>query len=425
MTAKHMTHETLVLSARYLLTGPNTIIDNGAVVIGNGKIIFAGGFKDFDGQEGAKIIDLGNSAIIPGLINAHTHLELSRLKGCINYNGNFADWVKQIIEAKKKWEENEYRLSIREGIARSIEAGTTTIADITRNSYAFDELINSKLRKFVFYELIDFNPSTAEDTLENFKKIISGIENTPLLSIGMSPHAPYTVSRELYKRCSVVSGELDIKIATHLSESMDEIEFLTNGTGSLAGLLESRGMLNSWKHPGVRPITYLSKMGVLNNSWLLIHCNYITVEEIADIKKSNSSVVFCPGSHKFFGHRGHPFRKYIDHGINVALGTDSLASNETLSILDEMKSLYEEYKDLKPQSILHMGTIAGAIALGLEDKIGRVGPGFDADITVIKLPEERSGNIYDEIFSRGSECIFTVVSGSICYDKDKLAPSSC
>lgn len=322
---------------------------------------------------------------------------------------------------KKNWAEDEYKTSIREGITRSLEAGTTTVADITRNGLALDELKKSRIRKVLFYELIDFNTYSAESTIGNFKEEINRVKHDSLLSIGIFPHAPYTVSKELYKRCIQVSEELGIHIATHISETKDEVEFLKKGTGNFVSLLNDYDMLNNWKYPGLRPIEYLSNIGVLRNSWILIHCNYISEEEIDYIKKSNSSIVFCPRSYKYFWHNKHPFLKFLNLKINVALGTDSLASNDSLSVLDEMKYIYEKHKDVRPQDILYMGTIAGAVALRLKDKIGRLESGFDADITVIKFPEEGINNVFDGIFSHDSECMFTVVSGSVCYDKYKLA----
>ncbi len=406
-----------ILKSKYLLTEPDTVIDNGAVLIDDGKIKFAGRFNDIDKQGSCRTIDLGNSAIIPGLINAHTHLELTHLYNCISYNGDFTDWVRQIIIAKEPWTEHEYVSSIQDGITQSLEAGTTTIADTNRNGLALDELKKSKIRKVLFYELIDFNPHSAENTIENYKAEINRIGNDKLLSVGIYPHSPYTVSKELYKRCKRVSEELGIHFATHASETNDEIEFLTRGTGRIMSLLKYRDMLNNWKYPGLRPIEYLNNMGILKNECILVHCNYITEEEIEDISRSGSSIVFCPRSHKFFGHKNHPFRKFIDLGVNVTLGTDSLASNNSLSILDEMKYLYEQHKEVRPQDILYMGTVAGAIAFRMKDKIGRLKSGYEADITAIRLPEERASNVFDGIFSPGSECIFTVVSGSVCYDK--------
>lgn len=407
----------LLLIAKHLLIEPDTIIDKGAVLIDGERIKFAGHYEDIDSPESYKIIDLGNSAIVPGLINAHTHLELTSLHDCISYNGDFADWIRCLIDARNKWLESEYISSIREGIAKCIEAGTTTIADITRSGLALDELKKSKLRKILFYELIDFNPYRADSTIDAYKEKTGNIREDNLLSIGIFPHAPYTVSGELYRRCAIVSKELNIRIATHLSETNEEIEFLTRGSGGLVALLRDHDMLDNWRPPGLRPVRYLTNMGALKDGWMFIHCNYVTEDEMEDIRLSNSSVVFCPRSHKYFGHENHPFCKFIEHGINVALGTDSLASNDSLSILDEMKFLYEKHKELMPRDILYMGTVAGAIALRMENKIGRLEPGFDADITVIKLPEEGASDVYEGILSNDSECTFTVVSGSVCYDK--------
>ncbi len=409
-----------ILKSKYLLTEPDTVIDNGAVLIDDGKIKFAGRFKDIDRPSSYETVDLGNSAIIPGLINAHTHLDLTHLHNRISCNGDFTDWIRQIIVAKEPWTEQEYVSSIREGITKSLEAGTTTVADLNRNGLALDELRKSKIRKILFYELIDFNPDSAESTIGNYIGEINSIKKDELLSIGLFPHAPYTVSKELYKRCKEVSEELGIHIATHLSETNDEIEFLTRGAGRFMSLLKDLDMLDNWSHPGLRPVVYLRNMGILNDSWLLVHCNYITEEETEDIRMSGSSIVYCPRSHKFLGHENHPFRKFIECGINVALGTDSLASNDSLSILDEMKFLYENHKDVRPRDILHMGTAAGAVALRMENKIGRLEPGLEADITAIKLPEEKASNVYDGLLSQDSECTFTVVSGSVCYDKHGL-----
>ena len=410
-----------VLRAKYLLTNPNTLINNGVVVVSNDKILFAGRFKDLNKQEACRIIDLGNSVITPGLINAHSHLELTNLNGRINYTGSFAGWISQILNAKKGWTEDDYTLSVRSGIKKSIEAGTTTIADITRDGFSLAELRKSKLRKTVFYELIDFNPSRAEETIRDFKARFNDTYGNNLLSIGIFPHAPYTVSKDLYNQCSTVSDQLKIPIATHLSETNEEIEFLTKGTGNLATLLRDLNTLGDWNHPGLRPIAYLNQMGILKNNLMIIHCNYVTIEEIMMLKSSKSSIVYCPKSHKYFQHMIHPFRKLIDQNINIALGTDSLASNDSLSILDEMKCIYDGNKDIKPQDIFFMGTIAGAVAVGLENKIGRLEPGFDADITAIQLPNEEKSNFYEGVFSKNSECIFSVVSGSVCYDKYRLS----
>jgi cytosine/adenosine deaminase-related metal-dependent hydrolase len=414
-----------ILRSKYLLKDPDNVINNGAVVIDDdGKIKFSGQVEDIDDFESYRTIDLGDSAIVPGFVNTHAHLELTHLHKSIDGNGNFTDWIRQLVDKKKGWSESEYALSVRDGIESSLKSGTTTIVDITRNGIALSELLTSKIRKLLFFEIIDFNPDTAEDTINIFKELITGINPDDLLSIGIFPHAPYTVSDKLYRICKSVSDKFDIIIATHIAETKDEVEFLAGGTGHFVSLLNDFNMLKNWKPPRLSPINYLNNIGFLENGCILIHCNYLSEDEIDLIEKTKSNVVFCPRSHEYFGHEDHPFFILKNRDINIALGTDSLASNDTLSILDEMKFIRNHYQDIKPQNILCMGTIAGAAALKKDDCIGRLDPGYYADIAVIEFVNSEVSNVYDGIFSQDSECILTMVSGEICYDKNGLAPFS-
>ncbi|MCP5004162.1 MAG: amidohydrolase family protein [Planctomycetes bacterium] len=400
-----------------MLTNPDTVIENGAVVVRNNRIDFAGNFNDVRDNQRENTIDLGNSVIVPGLINAHSHLELTHLDGKIDFTGSFANWITKIIQAKKAWTEQDFTLSVRAGIKKSIEAGTTTIADITSNGFSLVELQKCSLRKTLFYELINFDPSSAVGTITDLREKINGTGRDNNLEPGIFPHSPYTVSKELYTQCRIVSDELKMRISTHISETDEEIEFLTKGTGNLADLLNNLNMLDNWVEPGLRPIAYLNKFGFLSSNLLLVHCNYISPEELIMVKRANAHVVFCPKSHRYFQHRNHPFREFIANNVNVALGTDSLASNNSLSILDEMKYLYNEETGIGPRDIVSMGTIGGASALGLAERIGRLELGFDADITVIQIPKDNCKNIFTGFFSDHSQCIFSVVSGSVCFDK--------
>ena len=297
-----------IIKSKYLLKDPDNMIDNGALLIDDcGKIKFAGQFKDIDDVDSCKMINLGNSAIVPGFVNAHAHLELTHLHKCIKSDGNFTSWIRQLVDVKREWSESEYALSVREGIKSSLKSGTTTVVDITRNGFALNELLTSRIRKLLFFEIINFDPDTAEATINDFKELISGINHDDLLSIGIFPHAPYTVSDKLYRDCKKLSEECDIRIATHIAETEDEIEFLTSGTGHFASLLNDFNMLNEWKHPGLSPINYLNNIGFLNNECILIHCNYLTEGEIGIIEKTKSNVVFCPRSHEYFRHKDHPF----------------------------------------------------------------------------------------------------------------------
>ncbi len=407
-----------ILRAKYLLSTPEKLIENGALVIDESKIVDADKYPDIHRERSYPVIDLGESVILPGLINAHTHLELTSLHGSIKPTKSFTNWITKVVRTRLSWSDEALNNSVQNGITMSLESGTTTLADVSATGHSFQKLRDSPLRKTVLHEVIDFNPATAKTTIQSAREKINSLHYNNLFTAGISPHAPYTASDELYRKCSTLSRELNIPICTHIAETKDEIEFLTNGSGGFVSLLKAQNMLDEhWHPPGLLPVEYLNNIGALKDKWILIHCNYLSNKEISIIKESGSSVVFCPRSHQFFGHEKHPFRDLLAKGINVALGTDSLASNSSLSILDEMRFLYERHPDLKPQQILSMATINGAMALGIEDKVGRLWEGFEADITVIELPKGHKVNIYERLFDPASRNVLTVVAGQVCYNK--------
>src|SRR3989337_1014277 len=406
----------IIVKAKYLIPNPDNCIENGAVAIKGTKIHRVGTFDEIKTLANVeKIIDLGNAVILPGLINIHTHLDLTNLHNRIKPTSNFTHWVFQIVGTRIRWKEEDYISSIEKGITLCVESGTTTVADIANTGYSFSVLKKSPLRKVVYKEVIDLNPDHANDVLKKTQSELSTIIPDDLLSIGISPHAPYSVSRELYQAIAQFAAERDTPVCTHIAETQDEIEFLTKGTGSFPAFLRQlRAMPDNWQAPGLTPIQYLNETGILRNRPLLIHCNYVTDEEISVIKSFGASVAFCPRSHHFFGHTNHPVQKLLDAGINVGLGTDSLASNHSLSILDEMKFL-SLHHSIPPKTLLTMATINGAKALGLESKTGQIKEGFEADLCGVGLPDARDGNIYEQLLDTTSKNIFAMIAGNICY----------
>ncbi|MEK7699795.1 MAG: amidohydrolase family protein, partial [Planctomycetota bacterium] len=415
----------IIVRAKYLISTPGRCIENGAVAVEGAKIHRVGLWGEMEALPGIeKIIDLGNAVIIPGLINAHTHLDLTNLHNRIKATNNFTHWVFQVIVARMRWKDEDYASSIEKGAKLCIESGVTTVADISNTGHAFSVLKNSPLRKVIFKEIIGLRPEQAADIMKKLKEELSQVKTDALLSVGLSPHAPYSVSRELYQAASGFAGESRMPVCTHLAETQDEIEFLTKGTGSFPTFLRQiRALPDAWKPPGTTPVRYLNELGVVNNRTLLIHCNYVSDEEVAILQSSGASVAFCPGSHRFFGHTNHPVQRFLDAGINVGIGTDSLASNDTLSVLDELKSLSTNHA-LSPQTLISMATINGAKAIGLESKVGQLREGFEADICGVGLPEHpadtstASGNcdVYQRLFSPASKNIFTMIAGVVCYN---------
>ncbi|MFQ5957225.1 MAG: amidohydrolase family protein [Candidatus Brocadiales bacterium] len=408
----------VTLKAAYVIPSPEELIEGGRVVVQGTKIMDVGPLNacNASGME----IDLGTAAIIPGLINAHTHLELTDLEGKIPPPKSFAHWLKQMVAFRMEDPNRDLSHAIERGVQLSLKAGTTTVADIANTNDSFKVLPRLPIRKRVFKELITLNPMVVASVLEEAIRILSEFPRDGLSYAGLSPHAPYTACDKLYKGSALFTKGQDILLTTHISESEEELEFLSKGTGSLAIMLRAYGFLDNWKPPGLSPIAFLEKIGATASPWLLAHCNYVHDEEIHIIKESGSSVVYCPGSHHYFGHKRHPFPRLLSEGINVALGTDSLASTKSLSILDEMRFVIANYKEISPQDVLGMATVRGAKALGLEGCIGRLSPGLEADLAVIELPEDGGGHVLDRLFQPEAQNVFTMVAGRPCYDRHSL-----
>ncbi|MGR3294805.1 MAG: amidohydrolase family protein [Candidatus Bathyanammoxibius sp.] len=411
--------DVISLKAGYVVPSPGEVIENGRVLVRGTKIVEVGPYKAPDG--GGVEIDLGDVVVIPGLINAHTHLELTDLEGKLSPPKSFAQWLRQMVAFRLDDRNKDLSHAVKRGVQLSLEAGTTTVADIAYTNDSFNILPRLPIRKRVFKEVMSMDPNSVASILEDAIRVLSGFPRENLDYVGLSPHAPYTACEKLYKGSALFSQGQDMLITTHICETEEELEFLNKGTGSLADLLGAYGFLGNWKPPGTSPVSFLKKIGALTKSpWLLAHCNYPRDEELQIIKESGSSVVYCPGSHHYFGHKRHPFPGMLKEGINVALGTDSLASNSSLSILDEMRFVTANYNEVSPRDVFEMATVRGARAVGMGDRVGALSPGLEADLAAIELPGNAGGSVLDRMLQPDARNVFTMVAGRPCYDKHGL-----
>lgn len=364
----------------------------------------------------SEIIDLGRAVLLPGLVNAHAHLELTLAHSQVEPKPRFTDWIREVVRVTGGWTEETFASSIRDGIRRSVGSGTTSLGDIGRGARDVRPYLESGMRVRLFHEVIGFDPSLAEATLESLKSRIGGMPSGGKLLIGISPHTPYTVSERLLRRCVELAHESGWALCIHLAETEAELQFLSAGTGEILEFRKEFGLPPGWKPPRAPPVRYLHQLGFFERPATLIHCNYVSEEDFDTIALSGSSVVFCPRSHRYFGHGEHPFLKMLARGINVALGTDSLISAPTLSILDEMKFVREQFPEVEPAAILRMGTVNGLKALGLPADGGRLAPGAPADLVGVTLPKEETepfGDPLDAVFSANSKVIFSLADGEI------------
>jgi len=246
----------LIVKAKYLIPDATHCIENGAVAVNGTKIYRTGTFDEVkELKDNSTIIDLENAVILPGLINIHTHLDLSNLQGQIPPTNNFTQWIFQLMGAKLKWKSEDYRNSVERGAKLCTEGGTTTVADVSSTGHSFTVLAKSPLRKTIYREVIGLNPVYAQKIIKKTREELSRISTNELLHTGISPHAPYSVSQELYQAAKQLANEKNIPMCTHIAETQEEIRFLTEGKGDLPVLLQKlRAMPGEWYPPKRTPI---------------------------------------------------------------------------------------------------------------------------------------------------------------------------
>lgn len=418
----------MIIRAKYLLINPGNIVENGLVEI-NGKVIrYAGRFSTAFSRR--VMLDLGESVIMPGLINPHTHLEGPELYGCsentrrflpkqiqLKPPQHFPEWALQVIGVRSHMTSSDFIGTVQRGYNLLAHNGITTVGDHTHLNRTWPAHRKAKLRRILFEETLNLNPLTVQTNLDEVKKNVSVVpRNDPLVKVGVAPHAPYTTSGELYKALFDLARKMSLRFSTHLSEMKEEIELLKDGEGDLLEFLRKTGRETPyWSPPEVSPTQYLFRLGVLRPPTFVVHCNYLSAKDLKLLVRSDCSVIFCPHSQRYFGHTNHPFRRLLRQGINVALGTDSLSSNLDLSILKEMKFIYENYAGLRPSELIKMGTLNGLKALGLKNKLGELKPGYEADIAVFPLRRTivHPQRVQEYLVENTPQSILTMVAGQV------------
>ena len=412
----------MIIRAKVVVTMDGAPIENGAVVVNGDRIVDVGKFSDLHTRHsGEEVVDIGEQALLPGLINAHCHLDYTCLRGKIPRQKSFTDWIRAINAEKAKLSADDYIASITEGFAEAKQFGTTTIANLT----AFPELvsqINAPIRTWWFAELIDVrDPSRAREivdlAVEQLKAALECADTSALSkrrhvaaihNWGLAPHAPFTASAELYRR----SAEVAPLLTTHLAESREELSMFRDGEGALYGFLKEIGR-DMTDCEGKTPLECFWPAVEGNRPYLLVHLNELSEGDFDLLAKlaSQFSVVHCPRSHEYFGHSAFQFQKLHEVGFNVCLGTDSLASNDDLSLFAEMREFQKEFSGVAPEKILEMVTVNPARALQQENALGRIRVGFLADL--IALPVARSTSAFEEIVAFNQPVSWLMVGGRI------------
>lgn len=376
---------TLLLSSWVApMDGP--CIRDGAIAFQQDGILAVGDARKIRGAfPAAEMIDLGDRLIMPGLVNAHVHLELSDLLRIAFPAGGFVAWLLDVISRRPFSSASD---AVARGVGQCLKFGVTAVGDITAQcAMSRAALARTPMRGISYGEV---QAMAQRRELLN-QRLAAAIDGAALANaqvrIGISPHAPYTVEPHAYRACV----ETGLPLATHLAESPHEATFLADHTGIFRDLWETLGW---WDDRVPRfaggPIRFAQSIGLLDAGALLAHVNYCDDDELAILAAGNASVVYCPRTHAYFQHPPHRWRDMLRAGINVAVGTDSTASAPDLNLVDDLRLLHQLAPEVSPLDLWRMATTGAARAIGggLDRRLGRLAPGCAADFTAWDLTDK-------------------------------------
>ncbi|MEM6330645.1 MAG: amidohydrolase family protein [Planctomycetota bacterium] len=364
------------------------------VVIQNGRIAEVGRRV----PAGVEEQDLGDVAVLPGLVNSHCHLEFSSRKTRLGKPGvPLHQWIRQVIGQRQT--AAKIGKAVAQGLADSVAAGVTTLADICRVVTPSYTSAGVAPRLVLLQEAIGYSQARAASATAAVEQNLSELSDLAAdadparITLGVSPHAPYTASPALVRELVSVAVERGAAVALHLAESEEELELINAGSGPFQQLLEERGMWDPWAiQRGASPMDYLRILTKAPRA-LVVHGNYLDDASLAMMARHAGamSLVYCPRTHAYFQHPDYPLAKALAMGVRVCLGTDGLASNPDLSLLEEMREVSRRHPRVSPEAVLRMGTLSGAEALGLERVAGCIRPGMPADLVTAPISAGAGG----------------------------------
>ena len=406
------------LRARYVFPAEGPPIADGVVAIEGGRVAWVG-----PARERAADLDLGAVAIIPGLVNAHTHLELSRMPGDDGpppgRSEDEVEWLRRVTLRRISGEWGpSYADNVRRNLRAAIDAGTTLVADTTTAGLSWGAIAESPVRGVVFAEVLGLKRHRGLQTNGAAWKWLGSITPEDQVAAnarpGLSPHAPYSTAGWLYHNAATSR----LPLSTHLAEMPEELRLLEGRDGPLRRFLEEIGAWDDeWEPIGPRPSDYIRKGELRDADWLVAHGTYIEPSEFwqlrpeASAKGHRVAVAYCPRTSARFGHHAHPYRALLEKGAIVCLGTDSLASSPTLGVLDEMRFLHARDGSLSGELLLTMGTLFGAWALRAESATGSLRPGKSADLAVVRLPDRDEADPYMLLLESDLPVVATMFEG--------------
>lgn len=403
-----------------LVTMSGDDYEKGELIIDRGRIVEACSGISESFADGVTH-DWSDCLILPGFVNAHCHLSLSGLRGKVARRERFVDWIESVVAENAALSWHDRVDALHREAQTLIESGVTALGDYFSHPELLVEYQALPFRQVLFLETLGFQSGLAKEKPRSVTALLQehSTETGSLFQLAVAPHAPYSVSPALFKELKKLADRLDCRYSCHVAEVEEETRFLSQGDGDFLELLKKREAYDaSWKAPGVSPVRYLEQLGVLQDM-VAIHLNHLEQLDLDRLAENNTRAVFCPGSTRWFGRKiWMPVKDLLDRGISVGLGTDSLASNDSLNFLREIRLSEEMAPELHRSEILWLATVGGSQALGIE-KLG-LEPGQPADLIGFRFrnPEE---DWWDLPFDPARRWVdFSMVSGKVIFQQSDI-----
>jgi len=383
--------------AAWILPISEPPIRDGWVAVDRGRVVAYGALGPAGRHglaDGAREVDLGHVAVLPGLVNAHTHLELSYLRDEVPPSSEFVTWIRAVIAARRQRPDPsgpEIVGAVERALEETVKYGTAVIGDISNTLVSFGPLMRTSLAGVLFYELIRFNTSDPVGVVEEASRRIAALPPTERVRTSLAAHAPYSVAPLVLRAIrQAVDRHPFAPCSIHLSESEEEVEFIRSGAGPWRVLLEEIGSWDpAWVPPGVTPVQFLADSGFLDARVLAVHGVQMTSADLERLAALGTTVVACPRSNGHTGAGAPPIEDFYKSGVRVAVGTDSLASAPDLNVFAEVATMRALAPTVPAAALLDSATRQGARALGFDADYGTIEPGKVARLLAIAIPGSR------------------------------------
>jgi cytosine/adenosine deaminase-related metal-dependent hydrolase len=379
--------------AAWILPISEPPIRHGWLAVDRGRVVALGAAGKRVLADGAHVVELGDVALLPGLVNAHTHLELSYLRDEVPPASQFVTWIRGVMKARRERPDPggaEILDAVDNALKEAVACGTAVVGDISNTLVTFGPLTRSSLAAVVFYELIRFNTADPAGVVAQAVADLDGLVPTDRVRTGLAAHAPYSVAPLVLRAIrQAVDRRPFAPCSIHLAESAEEIEFILNGGGAWRALLEEIGSWDpAWVPPGGTPVEFLDDSGFLDSRVLAVHGVQMTTADLDRLVARGTTLVTCPRSNGHTGAGAPPIEDFYNYGVKVAVGTDSLASSPDLNVFAELATMRALAPTVSAAALLDSATRQGAQALGFDQDYGTIEPGKSGRLLAVTIPAD-------------------------------------